>query len=261
MLYRKKDLPQEYEIVMCTITKIQYHSVFATIDEYDLKGMIHISEVAAGRIRNINEYVKEGKVVVCMVLRIDKERGHIDLSLRRVTDMQRKTKINEMKLEQIAEKIIEVVAHSTKRDVRQVYEHITTPVFKRYNYLHRFFEDIVAGSVDVKELNVPKEYEKILVETVKQRIKQPEVAIKGDLHIKTYESNGLELIKNLFKNVTEFRKKALDIKYAGAGIYKITIKQDDYKKAEAIVKEMLEIVKKSCKCTNTQFEFIRAETK
>ena len=41
----------------------------------------------------------------------------------------------------------------------------------------------------------------------------------------------------------------------------ITLSQDDYKKAEAIVKEMLEIVKKSCKSTNTQFEFIRAETK
>ncbi|MBI5392678.1 S1 RNA-binding domain-containing protein [Candidatus Woesearchaeota archaeon] len=261
MFYRKKDLPQEYEIVMCTITKIQYHSVFATIDEYDLKGMIHISEVAAGRIRNINEYIKEGKVVVCMVLRIDQERGHIDLSLRRVTDMQRKTKINEMKLEQIAEKIIEVVAHTTKRDVRQVYEHIATPIFKKYSYLHKFFEQIVAEIVDVKELNIPKEYEKILVETVKQRIKQPEVTIKGDLHFKTYESNGLEIITHLFQKLTEYGKKAVDIKYAGAGIYKIIVKQDDYKKAEAIIKEMLEIVKKSTKNINSQYEFIRAETK
>ena len=47
-------------------------------------GLIHISEVAPGRIRNIREFVSEGKKIICMILRVKKEREQYDLSLRRV---------------------------------------------------------------------------------------------------------------------------------------------------------------------------------
>ncbi len=261
MYYQKKGFPQEYEIVLCTITKIQYHSVFATIDEYDLKGMIHISEVAAGRIRNIAEYIKEGKVVVCTVLRIDKERGHIDLSLRRVTDMQRKTKINEMKQEQKAEKIIEAIAHEAKKDAKQIYEQIAEKVFKKYTYIHQFFEEIVNGSANVEEMNFPKEYEKSLIEIVKQRIKLPEVSIRGEIQLKTYENDGLKVIRELFQKVQEKGKQYLEIKYAGAGIYKAKVTAPDYKKAETVLKEVIETIQKEIKGTNSIYTFVREETK
>ena len=61
MYYKKSDLPEEGEILLCTVTNIQYSSVFVKMDENDKSGMIHISEIAAGRIRNIRDYVKEGK--------------------------------------------------------------------------------------------------------------------------------------------------------------------------------------------------------
>ena len=64
MLLKKEGFPEEDELVMCTITKVQFHSVFAQLDEYDKGGMIHISEVSPGRIRNIRDFVKEGKKVV-----------------------------------------------------------------------------------------------------------------------------------------------------------------------------------------------------
>ena len=93
MLYKKQGFPEESELVMCTVSNIQYHSVFADLDEYGRQGMIHISEISPGRIRNIRDYVKEGKKIVCKVLRVNSERGHIDLSLRRVNEAQRKNKI------------------------------------------------------------------------------------------------------------------------------------------------------------------------
>ena len=68
MLYKKQGYPEEEELVLCTVTNVQHHSVFVNIDEYNLSGMIHISEVSPGRIRNIRDYVKEGKVIVCKVL-------------------------------------------------------------------------------------------------------------------------------------------------------------------------------------------------
>jgi len=43
------------------------------LEEYESKsGMIHISEVSAGRIKNIREFVAEGKFIVCKVLSINR---------------------------------------------------------------------------------------------------------------------------------------------------------------------------------------------
>ena len=63
------------------------------LDEFDKGGMIHISDVSPGRIRNIRDFVKEDKIVVCQVLRVSRERGYIDLSLRRVNDNQKRKKL------------------------------------------------------------------------------------------------------------------------------------------------------------------------
>ncbi len=109
MLAKKQGLPEEDELVLCTVTSVQHHSVFVNLDEYGKTAMIHISEVAPGRIRNIRDYVKEGKVVVCKVLKIN-ERGNVDISLRRVTEAQRRAKINQIKQGQKIEKIVEVTA-------------------------------------------------------------------------------------------------------------------------------------------------------
>ena len=121
MLYKKKGMPEESDLVLTTITKIQFHSVFASLDEYEGKtGMIHISEISPGRIRNIFDFVREGKVVVCKVLKINPKLGHIDLSLRRVSEGQRRMKMDEMKQEQLAEKIIELLAVKQKKDFKTV---------------------------------------------------------------------------------------------------------------------------------------------
>ena len=97
MLHKREGFPEEDELVMCTVTKIFPHSVFVNLDEFDRNGLIHISEVSPGRIRNIRDFVKQDKKVICKVLRINKERGHIDLSLRRVNDAQRRNKSDEIK--------------------------------------------------------------------------------------------------------------------------------------------------------------------
>ena len=52
-------------------------------------------------------YVKEGKKIVCKVLRVNAERKQFDLSLRRVSVAMRKKKNEEAKLEQKSYKILE----------------------------------------------------------------------------------------------------------------------------------------------------------
>jgi len=238
MFYSRQGLPEESEIVMCTVTKIQYSSVFVNLDDYSKSGMIHISEIAAGRIRNIRDYVKEGKKVVCKVLRVHRDKGHIDLSLRRVTEAQRRNKVNEVKLEQKAESIIKYIAQQHKIQDKRLYQMIASPLLKDYEYLHHAFEDVVAGALDLSSLKLDKKILEQLNELIIQRFKPKFVEISGILKLSTYESNGVEIIKTALEKAMSY--DGVSIRYLGGGKYKLDVTAKEYKEAETNMKQAVE---------------------
>ena len=259
MIVKKQGLPAEGDLVLCTVTKIHINSVFASLDEYENKtGMIHISEVSPGRIRNLRDFIEEGKLIVCKILKIDKERGHIDLSLRRVTESQKRNKINELKQEQLVEKIIEFVAKETNENKDNLYKIIHHKTSQNYDTIYNAFVDSVEGNFDLKSIGFDAKVTQKLDEIIKQRIKQKEIEIKGELKLETYVPNGVEIVKEAL-TACESTDKTLIVTYEGGGKYKLTVKGQDYKEAENILKKgytkAIQIIEKS----GGKGEFVRAE--
>ncbi len=229
MLVQKKGFPEESELVLCMVTNVQSHSVFVKIEDYGTSGMIHISEVAPGRIRNIRDFVKEGKMVVCKVLRINKERGHIDLSLRRVTEGQRRNKINDIKQQQKAEKIIEFVAKKLKHDPGEVYTQVYEKLSENYDSVFQGFMDVVESNVSLSKLGVKGDLAAELESVIKQRLKPERVQVQGTLVLVSEAPDGVERVKNAIK---EAKKHKVEAKYLAGGSYLITVEGSDYKTAE-----------------------------
>lgn len=261
MFYRRNGFPEEGELVLCTITKVQSHSVFVRLDEFDRSGMIHISEVSPGRIRNIRDYVKEDKVVVCQVLRINRERGYIDLSLRRVNDNQRRKKIEQIKQEQKAEKIIETIAQQLKKKPEQLYFEIFGLVSKHYSYLHDCFQDIAKGETSLDDVGVTGPYAKELEEMIVQRMKPKEVYIGGKLTLQSYAPNGVVLIKEALLAGKGAGKEQLTMTYLGGGAFNVLVKAEEYKEAEKILQKTLETVQSNAPKGKVTVEFLREEKK
>lgn len=239
MIHKNEGLPQEEEFVLCTVTTIQFHSVFVTLDEYGGKtGLVHISEIAPGRIRNIREYVKEGKKIVCKVLSVNREKGHIDLSLRRVNEAQKRQKLNEIKEEQLAEKIIEHLAKQRGDSVIQLYQKIHEKLSPQYPRLFIAFDAVAQSQLDLEKY-LDKKTAKDLTDAIKARIKPPEVRLAGDFILTSYAPNGINLIKEALKQAraTTGHPK---IAYKGAGTYHVELKAADYKTAEKMLKETTE---------------------
>jgi translation initiation factor 2 subunit 1 len=264
MLYQKEGMPEEGELVLCTVTSVQSHSVFVRIDEYGKSGMIHISEISPGRIRNIRDYVVEGKVVVCKVLKINMERGHIDLSLRRVSEGQRREKVNEIKQEQKAEKIIEFVARSMKITKDELFTRIQENIFKNYPTVYSVFEEVINDDKVLENIGIPKGISDKLVELIKQRIKPPEVILNGKVKVFSYEPDGVERVKKILLKIEGFDEE-INISYLGGGLYSFSIRDSDYKSAEKKLKSMIEEIDKLSSKQKVHFEFERtggkAETK
>lgn len=240
MRFKKESFPEEGELVLCTVTSVQFHSVFADIDEYGKSGMIHISEVSPGRIRNIRDFVKEGKKIVCKVLRINQEKGYIDLSLRRVNESEKRRKIEDVKKEQNAEKIVEIAAEKIGIKTEQLYSEISKNTAEKYSSLHDFFEQSAKDESLLGNLGIDKKHIKIIEETIRQRIKPSEVEIVGKLKIATYAPNGIDIIKESLKKAEDAANGKISINYLGSGLYRFMVKAPDYKEAERLMKNATE---------------------
>lgn len=254
MLTKIKGFPPEDEIVLCTVTKVQRHGVFARLDEYEnASGLIHISEIAPGRIRNIREFVSEGKVVVCKVLRSDDRKGHIDLSLRRVNETVRRNKLEQVKQRGKAEKIIEGVAELTKSTPAELYDEVLEKL-EGYDSLYDAFLDVAEGSLDLSKIGLEKTLGDTLHKLVLERVKPPTVTVEGILKLRSFHPDGVDDVRRILVEID-----ALDdtsISYSGGGKYRFEIVAPDYKSAEAVY-ERLEKILASNESKDREMELVR----
>jgi len=255
MFYKKQGLPEENEVVLCTIKKVLPNSVFVQLDEYfNKEGLIHISEISPGRIRNIRDFVKEGKKIVCKVLRINRERNQVDLSLRRVNQAQRINKNKEYKQEQKSEKILESLAKQNNLSLKDIYRSIGFKIVNQFGSLNNCFQELIKKDSILAPLNLDKKLETSLIKLVKDKVKIKEIKISTTLKLRSSLPDGIEKIKDTLRKINEFsikEKFGCDILYAGAPNYKISITSQDYKTAEKELDKIVKLAELSFKNSGT----------
>ncbi|RSK45304.1 S1 domain-containing post-transcriptional regulator GSP13 [Bacillus canaveralius] len=68
-------------VITGKVTGIQPYGVFVALDE-NIQGLVHISEITHGYVKDINEHLKVGDEVKVKVLSVDEAAGKIGLSIR-----------------------------------------------------------------------------------------------------------------------------------------------------------------------------------
>lgn len=81
--YKKDD------ILKVKVTAVEPYGIFVNVDN-EYSGLIHISEITGGYIRNINKYIKKGQIVNVKVLEIIEDKKQLKLSMKSL----KKRKIN-----------------------------------------------------------------------------------------------------------------------------------------------------------------------
>ncbi len=75
---------QEGQLIQGTITNLTDFGAFARIENTDLEGLIHISELSIDRVGHPSEVVSVGETLTLRVISLDMERHRIGLSLEKV---------------------------------------------------------------------------------------------------------------------------------------------------------------------------------
>ena len=220
---------------MCTVTKVMDFGVFAELDEYGAKeGMIHISEVAAGWVKYIRDYVREGQKIVCKVLAVNPQRGHIDMSYKDVNEHQRREKIQEWKIEIRAEKWLNFAIEDD--DTRH---QIADKLIDSFGGLYNAFEEVViSGASVLDDAGIAKEHASQIAKVANENVKVPFVNITGFVDLMCPEPDGVDRIKASLAAaaVDEGDDITLTVRYVGAPRYRLQVTAPDYKLAEKVLK-------------------------
>jgi small subunit ribosomal protein S1 len=72
------------QLVTGTVTNVVDFGAFVALDKYRVDGLLHISELDHGKVKDPREYVKRGDRVLLRVVRIDADRKRIGLSRKEV---------------------------------------------------------------------------------------------------------------------------------------------------------------------------------
>lgn len=267
MIIKKKGFPEEGEFVICTVTRILPYGAFVSLEEYDKDGFIPIGEIASIWVRNIRDYIKENQKAVAKVLSIDRRKGHIDLSIRRVNDFQRKKKLEEWKRLQKAFKLLELAGRKIGKSVDELYYGLGVKFEEKFGELYAGFEEAVRGNREAVEL-IPEEFREEVISIARENVTIPKVKISGFLELKSYAWNGVEIVKEALKKAKQAASEekaeneaSVEILYMSPPRYKLSVIADNYKIAEKILKKAYENAINYIIREKGEARFIREERK
>ncbi len=228
-----QDYPKAGQLVIVNVRKIMQYGAFCSLEEFGNKdGLLHVSEVSPGWVKNIRDFVKEGQRLVLRVVNSDPEKQQIDLSLKRVSDTDKKRKLEENQMKLKGEKIIERVKDTLKLTAPQTLQ-IKAEMMEEFGGVYDFFESIKQGKKPKSVMLLEKIEE--LIKIADKEIKDKEYAQRLYFDLYSVESDGLSKLKKALTDFQDLQKEGVGtVQYLGAPKYYIDLNGIDPKKLEKI---------------------------
>lgn len=240
----EKGMPEPGEIVVCTVREVTSHGVYVNLDQYaGLNGFLHVSEISTGWVRNIDRFAKVQQKLVLKVVRANRQRQEIDLSLRQVTNEERRAKVIEWKREERALAIMNAVKIKLGLDDAALASH-TGKLEETFGTLYEALETAAKkGEKGIAAAGLPAQVAKAVTEVSTEKIVPPRYEIGALVEISSRNPNGIEEVKKALLAATGSSSADVRITYAGAPRYRVRVTADDYKQAEKVMDSVIEKIK------------------
>ncbi|PKA64743.1 hypothetical protein AXF42_Ash020367 [Apostasia shenzhenica] len=212
--------PEVDTAVMIQVKSIAEMGAYVSLLEYNnVEGMIPFNELFRRRIRSVNSLIRVGRQEPAMVVRVDRDKGYIDLSKRRVSEEDMHACEERFNKSKLVHSIMRHVAETVGVDLEDLYVHIGWPLYRKFGHAFEAFKLIVSDpdsildslTKEVKEVGpdgqevinvVPALTEEIkdaLVKNVRRRMTPQPLKIRADIEMKCFQFDGVLHIKEAMK--------------------------------------------------------------
>jgi translation initiation factor 2 subunit 1 len=182
---------------MVRIVKIADISCYVELLEYNnIEGMILFSELSRRRIRSLNKVVRVGRTEVLQVLRVDRERGYIDLSKKNVSPDDIEATKARYADSRTVHSIMRHVAQTVGKTPLELYEEFGWDLYERFPHALEGFKTAVVDPETVfGRYNLSPEVQELLLTNIRRKMAPAPVRLRGDFEVTCYTEAGVDAVK------------------------------------------------------------------
>ncbi|CAB1343125.1 unnamed protein product, partial [Coregonus sp. 'balchen'] len=196
--------PEVEDVVMVNVRSIAEMGAYVSLLEYNnIEGMILLSELSRRRIRSINKLIRIGRNECVVVIRVDKEKGYIDLSKRRVSPedaIKCEDKFTKSKtVYSILRHVAEVLQYTKDEQLESL--------FTRTAWVFDENDPAILDGLDLTE-----EERAVLIDNINRRLTPQAVKIRADIEVACYGYEGIDAVKDALRAGLSCSTEAMPIK-------------------------------------------------
>ncbi|XP_050356374.1 eukaryotic translation initiation factor 2 subunit 1 [Nymphalis io] len=205
--YQEK-YPEVEDVVMVNVRSIAEMGAYVHLLEYNnIEGMILLSELSRRRIRSINKLIRVGKTEPVVVIRVDKEKGYIDLSKRRVSaeDIDKCTEryAKAKAVNSILRHVAELLHYQSSEQLEELYKQtawLFEEKYKKKASAYDFFKQAAVDPSVLNECGLDEKTKEVLLANIKRKLTSQAVKIRADIECACYGYEGIDAVKAALKS-------------------------------------------------------------
>lgn len=217
--YRQR-YPEIDDIVMVNVRSIAEMGAYVHLLEYkNIEGMILLSELSRRRIRSINKLIRVGRNECVVVIRVDKDKGYIDLSKRRVSVEEVKKCEEKFTRGKTVASILRHVGEILKFDSDEQLEDLFEKTawffdekYKSTGGAYEAFKHAVAEPSILDECDLDEKTKEVLITNINRRMMPQAVKVRSDIEVSCYGYEGIDAVKEALRQGLTFSTEDLPIK-------------------------------------------------
>ncbi|CDH17289.1 Eukaryotic translation initiation factor 2 subunit alpha [Zygosaccharomyces bailii ISA1307] len=241
--------PEVDDIVMVNVQQIAEMGAYVKLLEYDnIEGMILLSELSRRRIRSIQKLIRVGKNDVVVVLRVDKEKGYIDLSKRRVSSEDIIKCEERYQKSKTVHAILRYCAEKFQISLEELYKSIAWPLSRKYGHAYEAFKLSIIDQSVWEGIEPPsKDVFEELKNYISRRLTPQAVKIRADVEVSCFSYEGIDAIKSALQAAESLSndKMQIKVKLVAAPLYVITTQSLDKQQGIELLQNAIEKISES----------------
>jgi len=242
---------------MVNVRSIAEMGAYVHLLEYkNIEGMILLSELSRRRIRSINKLIRVGRNECVVVIRVDKDKGYIDLSKRRVSAEEVKKceeKFTRGKtVASILRHVGEILQYDSDEQLEDLCEQTAWFFDEKYKLTggaYEAFKHAVNEPAILDQCNLDEKTKEVLISNINRRMMPQAVKVRSDIEVSCYSYEGIDAVKQALKEGLTFSTEEMPIKInlIAPPLYVVStttlereVALETLNKANAVIKESIE---------------------